>query len=99
MNYEWMVALAVQTILFLAGGYGMVLKNDWSNKALERRLDQMSEELKGLAVVITTQAVQTNRLDNMDVHIASLDRRVEDLRRGNGYVRGSRSGIDGEYSG
>lgn len=76
----------------------MVLKNDWSNKALEKQMNSMEEELKSLAVVITTQAVQSNRLDNMEVHIASLDRRVEDLRRGNGFVQGHR-GVDGEYSG
>ena len=43
-------------------------------------------ELKKLAEVITMQAVQTNRIDNLETHLNSIERRVEDLRRGNGLV-------------
>jgi hypothetical protein len=95
-HYEWLIALGVQTVLFLAGGYGMVLKNDWSNQALKDQLLGMEEELKQLAKVITEKAVQSTRIDNLVSQVTMLQRNVEDLRRGNGFVRGQR-GIDHEY--
>lgn len=95
-HWEFYIGLGVQTILFLGGGYGMVLRNDWSTQALNEKMDKMELQLQKLADVITMQAVQTTRLDNMSSQLASVERRVEDLRRGNGFVRG-RGGIDGEH--
>jgi hypothetical protein len=53
-------------------------------------------ELKKLTDVITMQAVQTTRIDNLSSLLASVEKRVEDLRHGNGYVTGRRT-VDGEY--
>jgi hypothetical protein len=53
-------------------------------------------ELKKLTDVITVQAVQTTRIDNLSSLITSVDKRVEELRRGVGWVTG-RKGIEGEY--
>ena len=95
-HYEYLIGIAVQTLMFLAGGYSMVLKNNWSNEALRKEMNGMQQELKQLANVVTTQAVQTTRIDSLSASYTLLHRTVEDLRRGNGFVRG-RSGIDGEY--
>jgi hypothetical protein len=95
-KWEYIVGIGIQTIIFIGGGWGMLIRNDSNNKDLKEDFVIMREELKKLATVITVQAVQTNRLDNMDVHVASLERRVEDLRRGNGFVKG-REGVDREY--
>jgi NADH:ubiquinone oxidoreductase subunit D len=94
--YVTIIGIAVQTALFLLGGYAMVLRNDWSNKALKIELMAMQKQLERLAEVITTQAVQTTRIDNLYGLFNSVDKRVEDLRRGNGYITG-RHGTDGEY--
>ena len=85
-HYEWVIGIAFQTAVILFGGYGLVLRNDWSNKSLEARMQGIQVELKKLAEVITMQAVQTNRIDNLETHLNSIERRVEDLRRGNGLV-------------
>jgi hypothetical protein len=53
-------------------------------------------ELKKLTDVITVQAVQTTRIDNLSSLLTSVEKRVEDLRRGNGYITGRKS-MDGEY--
>ena len=95
-TYVTIIGIAVQTALFLLGGYAMVLRNDWSNKALKIELMAMQKQLEKLAEVITTQAVQTTRIDALYGLYASADRRIEDLRRGNGYVTG-RSSVEGEY--
>ena len=95
-TYVTIIGIAVQTALFLLGGYAMVLRNDWSNKALKIELMAMQKQLEKLAEVITTQAVQTTRIDALYGLYASADRRIEDLRRGNGFITGRHS-ADREY--
>ena len=95
-DYIHLGGIALQTLLFLVGGYGMVLRNDWSNKNLEKKMETMQTELKKLAEVVITQAVQTAQIQNLASQITMIQRNVEDLRRGNGFVKGRQS-IDGEY--
>ena len=95
-HYLTLVGIGVQTVLFLLGGYAMVLRNDWSNKALKAELVAMQKQLEKLAEVITTQAVQTTRIDTLYSLYSSADKRIEDLRRGNGFITG-RHGVEGEY--
>lgn len=95
-DYIHLSGIALQTLLFLVGGYGMVLRNDWSNKNLEKKMETMQTELKKLAEVVITQAVQTAQIQNLASQITMIQRNVEDLRRGNGFVKGRQS-IDGEY--
>ena len=97
-TYATLIGIGVQTILYLLGGYAMVIRNDMGSKALKEKIDGMQKELQKLAEVVTMQAVQTSRLDNLTSQLTSVERRVEDLRRGNGYVRG-RAAVDGEYDG
>ncbi len=98
MEHEGLIGIAVQTAIFLLGGFGMVIKNDLSNKTLRGEVKLIQLELRKLADVITTQAVQTTRIDNLNTQVSSLERRVEDLRRGQGYVQArGRLAIDGEY--
>ena len=100
--YVTAIGIAIQTVLYLLAGYAIYLRNETRQKTnsehLAEEVKEMKEELKELTEVIKIQAVQNNRLDNMESHLASIDRRVEDLRRGNGFVKG-RGGIDGEYDG
>lgn len=93
---EYLIGIAVQTVLFLLGGYGMVLRNKYSNDSLKEQMEGMQKELEKLASVIVTQAVQTTRIDTLMQSYAMLNRTVEDLRRGDGWI-GKRKGIDGEY--
>lgn len=88
--YITLAGIGIQTILFILGGYAMIIRNDEKQKIhtqeLRDDMSDMREELKKLAEIITVQAVQTTRIDNMTSMMASLERRVEDLRRGHGYV-------------
>lgn len=100
-HYLTVIAIAVQTAVYLLGGYALYVRNDTKQhlhmEALRMEVNGMKVELAKLTDVITVQAVQTNRLDNLTAQITQIDRRVEDLRRGNGFVRG-RTALDGEYS-
>lgn len=75
----------------------MIVYNNQSNKRLESEVVDMKDELKKLAQVVITQAVQKTEIDNLQQQMVMLQRNIEDLRRGNGYVRGNRGGVDGEY--
>lgn len=98
--YITATGIAIQTFLYLLAGYAIYVRNESklssSSEHLADEVGEMKIELKKLAEVVTVQAVQTSRLDNMSSWITSIERRVEDLRRGNGFVQG-RAGIDGEY--
>jgi hypothetical protein len=75
----------------------MVVQNNTSNKKLQTDVTDMKDELKELAKVVIQQAVQTKEIENLREQLTMTQRNVEDLRRGNGFVMGSRRGIDGEY--
>lgn len=93
-EYGVLIGLGIQTLLFLGGGYGMVLRNDWSNKAMEKKVEGMQAQIIKLSEVVIQMAVQTNRLDNLAENYAVLQRTVEDLRRGDGWVQ---QRVDGGY--
>jgi hypothetical protein len=96
-HYTWLISIAVQTVIFLFGVYGMVVYNNQSNKRLEAEVLDMRDELKDLKEVIIQQAVQTEKIENLQSQVVMLQRNIEDLRRGNGFVVGNRRGVDGEY--
>jgi hypothetical protein len=91
-----LVGVGIQTILFLLGGYAMVVRNDGSNKTLKEQVTGIQSELKSLATVVTSLAVQDERLNNQAHRIDLMDDKIERLRRGDGFVAGSR-GVEKEY--
>jgi cell division protein FtsB len=91
-------AIAVQTLLFLAGIYAVIIRSSQTTESLQKDIKEMEEELKGLAKVITRQAVQDERLTEQGRRMTFLEQRVEDLRRGRGYVQDrDASSVDREY--
>jgi hypothetical protein len=95
-EYITLLGIAVQTFLFLFGGAAMVLRTDFSNKTLKEQVARIQTDLEGLAVVVTTLAVQDERLNNQARRIDTLDDKLERLRRGDGFVAGAR-GVEKEY--
>ena len=57
---------------------------------LKGGISKLSDELKAdigkLSEVMITMAVQTTRLDSQSTQIATLQREIGDLRRGEGYI-------------
>lgn len=58
--------------------------------ALAKEFTEMKTEFKGFAETLQTVAVQ-------EVKIGLLMKWYDELRHGQGFVRGSRTSIDGEY--
>lgn len=98
--YITAIGIAVQTLIFLLGGFAFYIRSDATQKnnadSLRADVNAMKEELRKLTEVIITQAIQTTRIENLAELVTMLQRNVEDLRRGNGFVRGDR-GIDREF--
>ncbi len=86
MSWDVIIGLGVQTALFVLAGYAMVLKNEWSSKALTVQLHDMEQELKKLADIITQIAVQDVRIDNLTGLMVTMQRELADLRRGRGWI-------------
>lgn len=95
-EYITLLGIAVQTALFLLGGYAMVLKSNWSNDSLNAKVTGMETKLEGLATIITKLAVQDERLNNQAQRLTSIDDKIERLRRGEGFIAGAR-GIEHEH--
>jgi hypothetical protein len=90
MSWEFIYAVTAQTALFLLGGYAMVLRNEWTTKALTQQMTGMEEEVKKLAQVITQIAVQDIRIDNLTSLMVNLQHELSDLRRGDGWIEHKR---------
>lgn len=88
------IGILLQTAIYLLGGYAMVIRNDGSNKALKEEVAGIQKELKTLATVMTTMAVQSERLNNISLRLNQLDNRVNELHG----ISGRRL-VDGEYPG
>jgi hypothetical protein len=65
-------------------------------EAQNTTMRELKEDIKALNEVVTTVAVQSQRLDQFSERMNTLDRHIDELRRGEGYIRGPR-GVDKEY--
>ncbi len=72
-------------LLFTVGGLGFVWSMRGDIRMLARDVKAHGEKIENLQIVITTQAVQTQRMDD-------LDRRLEELRHWRGFIN-----PNGEY--
>lgn len=93
-TYATLIGIGIQTLLYLLGGYSMVVRNDARTDILREQIEGMTKELKKLADVVTLQAVQTERIQNLSARVTMLQRNIEDLRRGDGYIRPHIEGED-----
>ena len=82
-----LIGIGVQTVVFLAGGYAMLVRNDTMIKGIREELSEMEKEMKSLASVLTQIAVQTTRIDLMGERLNIIDRRVDEMRHGQGFVQ------------
>jgi hypothetical protein len=90
--------IAIQTAIYLLAGYAMIVRHDETSKSLKSEVASMQGQLLKLAEVITQLAVQETRVDNLSTQFTMLQRTVEELRRGAGWVgQAPRKSVDGEY--
>lgn len=67
-----------------------------SIERMQEEIREMKEVAKAMSKVVTNMAVQNTRLDTAAERLNTMDKKIEDLRRGDGYIRGPK-GIDRLY--
>lgn len=77
------IASLAGTCLFYAFRSGKFAQNI---ETMQREITELKEVAKSLAVIITQQAVQSVRMDTQGERLNILDKRLEDLRRGEGLI-------------
>ena len=95
-EYVTLIGIALQTGIYLLGGYAMVVRNDAKSVSIAERVESMEDQLKGLAAIVTKLAVQDERMNNQGKRINLLESKIEALRRGEGFIAGAR-GVEKEY--
>jgi hypothetical protein len=97
---EATIGIIIQTAIFLFGGVVLIIRNDVVLKSFQKEVSKMQKQLETLADVITKQAVQDERLTEQSRRMGRLEQRVEDMRRGRGFVTRSDQDaqtVDREY--
>lgn len=103
---EWEVSVMIEQTITIGNiieiasilGGGLIvfvtLKSTVSN--ISDKVDGMQEEIKKLGEVLIAQGRFDEKLAGLDRRVSGHDRQLDELRHGDGFVRG-RQGIDREY--
>jgi hypothetical protein len=68
-----------------------------AKKDTKDRFDGIQTELKKMGDTLIGVARFDERITNLDKRVTSQARKIDDLSRGEGFVRGHRASVDGEY--
>mgnify|MGYP003387214218 CR=1 FL=1 len=82
------------SFLFRKGGDMAKLKMAVENALTE--ISELKQEVSQVGQILIKLAVQNEQLNNIGQRMNMMDRRYDELRRGDGYIHGPR-GVDKEY--
>jgi hypothetical protein len=98
-TFEWTVragdVLTLLGAVVVAGGF--LYRRGAKEIAIEITLRALTEQLAEMKTEFKTFGETLKKVGIQEVQISLLMKWYDELRRGEGYVRGSRSGVDGEY--
>ncbi len=99
MNVDWSISVGslIQVVAFLGGGLFAFAALKTSVGQLQRDVGGVQEEIKEMGKILTKMAVAETRLDNADRRLTNVESDLRDLRRGEGFIRGHRNSVEGEY--
>ena len=98
----------IETVVLGGGGIATIvtLRNtvrtlkeqmDDSKKESREQFAGIQSELKKMGDILVGMARFDERLANLDKRVTAHGRQIDELRHGDGFVRGHRSSNDGEY--
>lgn len=110
INFDLTITLGtiIETGVLCGGGIAalVTLRNTVSSlrteasavkKDTKEQFVGIQNELKKMGDILIGMARFDERIANLDKRVTSQGRRIDDLSRGDGYVRSNRTSIDGEY--
>lgn len=111
VNIDLTVTLGtiIQTGILVVGGVAalVTMRNtvaslkvdaDAAKKDNKEQFSNIQTELKKMGDILISMARFDERITNLDKRITSQGRQIDELRHGQGFVRGQRTSIDGEYN-
>ncbi len=78
------VAITGLVIVAKVGRMAGIMETTLTNQNMA--LSEMKAEIKALASVVTQQAVQNNRLSNVEQQVLMLQKQIDELRHGEGWI-------------
>jgi hypothetical protein len=108
IDFTWNIGVIVQIAVLIVGGIVTlaVLKNTVATIKTEvsamktendKRFDGIQSELKKMGEILIGMARFDERLSSLDSRVTTHGRKLDDLSRGRGFIRGDRATLDGEY--
>lgn len=96
MTFEWTISigaiLSVMSVVFATGIFYAFTKSGIDT--LRVNVSDIQSEMRMLREVVTSMAVQTERINNLSGRVERVEGVLDDLKRGKGFIRET---IDREY--
>ncbi len=70
---------------------------DATNKDVKERFEAIHGEIKKIGDILIGMARFDEKLSNLDKRVTTHGRKIDDLSRGEGFIRSHRQSVDGEY--
>ena len=87
INYALDIGDLIKVLVYVGAGL-------WFIRGMQGRIDMLAKEIKSLQETTGKIAQVLIDLARQDERLNAIDRRVEDLRRGRGFIQRA---VDGEY--
>lgn len=108
MAAEFTFANALTVLLFIGSAGSVIvtlrvtvnfLKAEFADLKQSTRKDisGIQTEIKQIGEILINQADMRGEIKVLDTRLASAEQDIRELRHGNGFIRGPRRGIEGEY--
>lgn len=108
IDFTWNIGVIVQIAVLIGGGITTlaVLKHtvatikremEATKKENDKRFDGIQAELRKMGDILIGMARFDERISSLDTRVTTHGRKLDDLSRGRGFIRGDRPTIDGEY--
>lgn len=104
IDYTISVGNLIQIAAIIGGGLLVLitLKSDVKSlkegaKNLKEDLRQMQAEIKKLGEILINLADIRGEIRVLDTRVTATEQDIRELRHGQGFITGHRTGVDGEY--
>jgi len=87
----------IEIFVIGAGGIGVFFTMKTTVSNIKSEVAGMQVEIKKLSEILIGMARFDEKLTNLDRRVTAQGRRIDELSHGEGFVRGLRSSVDGEY--
>lgn len=86
---SWEISLGnlLTCISIIFAGSSFYWKQLYDSKSFKIDITEIKAELKVLGKIITDIALQNQRLDNQGERINRIDQHIDEIRRGEGFIR------------